>query len=94
MNFFEEVHLRTSAAKKSRWGYPLNFKIGILIGSVSIILILAIVSFQHNGNAHSFEETALRLDSIQIRQNDRMIELLETRLQRDTTILHVVAPAL
>lgn len=95
LKFFEEVHLReSSASKKTARVFPLNFKAGMLIGGISILLILAIVSFQNSGNSHSFEETSLHLDSIQVQQNNRMIELLETRLERDTTIVHIIAPAL
>lgn len=95
LNFFEEVHLReNSTSKKSRRVYPLNFKTGMLIGGVSILLILGIVSFQSNGNSYNYEDAALHLDSIQIQQNNRIIELLETRLDRDTTIVHIIAPTL
>lgn len=95
MNFFEEVHLReSSAGKKAARVFPLNFKTGMLIGGASIVLILGIVGFQNSNKTYSFEETSLHLDSVQIQQNNRMIELLETRLKRDTTIVHIIAPSL
>lgn len=95
LNFFEEVHLReSSASKKAVRVFPLNFKTGMLIGGASIVLILGIVSFQNSGNAYSYEDAALHLDSIQIQQNYRIIELLETRQVRDTTIVHIIAPAI
>ena len=95
LNFFEEVHLReSSAGKKAARVFPLNFKTGIVLGSVSVVLILGIVSFQNSGNSYSFEDATLHLDSIQIQQNNRIIELLEKRQVRDTTIVHIVAPAL
>ena len=95
LNFFEEVHLReNSSSKKATLVYPLNFKTGMLIGGVSIIFILGIVSFQNSNNSYSFEDTSLHLDSIQIQQNNRIIELLEAGSVRDTTIVHIVAPSL
>lgn len=94
LNFFEEVHLRENAANMKSARFSLNFKTGMLIGSVSVVLVLGIVSFQNSGNSYNFEDVALHLDSIQIQQNNRIIELLETRLQRDTTIVHVIAPPL
>jgi len=95
LNFFEEVFLReNSASKKAPRVYPLNFKTGMLIGGTSIILILCIVGFQNSGNSYSFEEATLHLDSIQIQQNNRIIELLEAGAVRDTTIVHIVAPVL
>lgn len=95
LNFFEEVHLKEKAVnKKTAGNYPLNFKTGMLIGGASIVVILAIVSFQNSSKTYNFEDAALHLDSIQIQQNNRIIELLETRLHRDTTIVHVIAPAL
>lgn len=95
LNFFEEVHVRgNSTGKRERRVYPLNFKTGILIGVVSIILILGIVSFQNNGNSYNYEDAAIHLDSIQIQQNNRIIELLEAGSVRDTTIVHIVAPTL
>lgn len=95
LNFFEEVHLReSSASKKAARVFPLNFKTGMLIGGISIIGILGIVGFQNNGNSNSFEETSLHLDSIQVQQNNRIIELLEAGSVRDTTIVHIVAPTL
>lgn len=95
LNFFEEIHLKeNSAGKKAPRVFPLNFKTGILIGGVAIVLILTIAGFQSSSKAYNFEEAALHLDSVQIQQNNRIIELLETRLHRDTTIVHVVAPAL
>jgi hypothetical protein len=94
LNFFEEVHLRENAANRKSARFSFNFKTGMLIGSSSVVLILGIVSFQNSGNSYNFEDVALHLDSIQIQQNNRIIELLETRLQRDTTIVHVIAPPL
>jgi len=95
MNFFEEVHLRSnSSEKKTARAYSLNFKTGLLVGALSIVAILVVVSFQTSSRDASFETLALHLDSIQIQQNDRMIELLEAGSQRDTTIVHIVAPAL
>ncbi|WP_018344191.1 hypothetical protein [Cytophaga aurantiaca] len=93
LNFFEEVHLKgDSTKKKTVSSNASNFKKGILIGGASIVVILAIVSFQNSENFYSYEDAALHLDSIQIQQNNRIIELLETRTQRDTTIVHVIAP--
>ena len=95
LNFFEEVGQREiPAGNKTAKVYPRNFKKGILIGGASIALILGIVGFQSNSNAYSYEDLALHLDSIQIQQNDRIIQLLETRTIRDTTIVHIIAPTL
>lgn len=93
MSFFEEVHLREgSAEKKSSRTSPLNFKTGLLAGALSVIAILLVVSFQSSSKDSSFETLALHLDSIQIQQNARMIQLLETNTKRDTTIVHIIAP--
>jgi hypothetical protein len=95
LNFFEEVHLKgDSTEKKTAGSNALNFKKGLLIGGVSIVVILGIVSFQNSDNGYNYEDVALHLDSIQIQQNNRIIELLETVHERDTTIVHVIAPAL
>lgn len=96
INFFEEVHLRGDASGKkvTRASSSLNFKTGLLVGALSIVAILVVVSFQSGSKDSNFESLALHLDSIQIQQNARMIELLEVGSKRDTTIVHIVAPAL
>lgn len=96
MNFFEEVHFRGEVPqKKNAKAYSLNFKTGLLVGALSIVAILVVVSFQKSSKEDSsFETLALHLDSIQIQQNARMIQLLEVSSKRDTTIVHIVAPAL
>ena len=95
MNFFEEVHLKEQAlSKKIVPASKLNFKTGLFAGALSVLAILVVVSFQTSSKDNSLETLALRLDSIQIQQNDRMIHLLETNTKRDTTIIHIVAPAL
>ena len=96
MNFFEEIHLRgDSTRKKNTRTYSPNFKTGLLVGALSIVAILVVVSFQNSSKEDpSFETLALHLDSIQIQQNARMIQLLEVSSKRDTTIVHIVAPAL
>lgn len=96
LNFFEEVHSKEQKRKKSSWlPHSLNFKHGLIIGACCVLGIFLIGSFR-NGNQHerSKEMLALHLDSIQIQQNDRMIELLELHSKRDTTIIHIVSPAL
>ncbi|ABG57911.1 hypothetical protein [Cytophaga hutchinsonii] len=95
MNFFEEVHLKEQASvKKEALNSRFNFKTGLLIGALSVVAILLVVSFQTSSKDSSFEAMSLHLDSVQVEQNDRMIHLLETNTKRDTTIIHVVAPAL
>ena len=93
MNFFEEVDqtYRTSSLKKTT--SRLTFKTGLLTGALSVLVMMMIVGFQNFGKEESFETTSLKLDSIQISQNNRMIQLLEKHAQRDTTIVHIVAPA-
>ena len=94
MNFFEEVHSRGgSAAKKAVRISPLNFKTGLLTGALLIVVTFVVVSFQSGGKESNFEALALHLDSIQIQQNARMIELLEMHPKRDTTIVHIIGPA-
>ncbi|HSY62816.1 MAG TPA: hypothetical protein VK796_13120 [Cytophaga sp.] len=95
LNFFEELHLKgDSTEKKTASSNALNFKKGLLIGGASIVIILGIVSFQNSSNGYNYEDAALHLDSIQIQQNNRIIELLEAAHERDTIIVHVSAPAL
>jgi hypothetical protein len=93
MSFFEEVHLReTAAEKKVSRSNPFNFKTGLLAGALSVVAILLVVSFQSSSKESSFETLALHLDSIQIQQNARMIQLLEKNTKRDTTIVHIITP--
>lgn len=95
MNFFEEVHLKEQAlSNNEKRSSRLNFKIGLLIGAVCVIAIVFAVSFQTSSKDSNFEVLSLHLDSVQIHQNQRMIQLLEIHAQRDTTIVHIVAPAL
>lgn len=95
LNFFEEVHLREGAAeKKVSRSNPFNFKMGLLAGAFSAMAILLVVSFQGSSKDAGFESLALHLDSIQIQQNARMIQLLEINGKRDTTIVHIIAPDL
>lgn len=99
MNFFEEVEMHHAQKQKEKKApiSQLNFNAGLLIGFVSVLVLMCLVGFTGSsftfGNEKSFEATLLQLDSIQIQQNKRIIELLEVNTKRDTTIVHVIAPA-
>jgi hypothetical protein len=94
-NFFEEIHAREQKSKKRSWmRQSFTFKHGLAIGALCMIGILIIGSFRTvNPLQDPIEMLSLHLDSIQIQQNDRIIELLELDSKRDTTIIHIVSPA-
>lgn len=94
-NFFEEIHAREQKSKKRSWmRQSFTFKHGLAIGALCMIGILIIGSFRAvNPLQGSIEMLSLHLDSIQIQQNERIIQLLEVSSKRDTTIIHIVAPA-
>ncbi|WP_299254399.1 hypothetical protein [uncultured Cytophaga sp.] len=94
-NFFEEIHAREQKSKKRSWmRQSFTFKHGLAIGALCMIGILIIGSFRAvNPLQDSIEMLSLHLDSIQIQQNERIIQLLEVSSKRDTTIIHIVAPA-
>lgn len=97
MNFFEEVEMHAQKQKEKKTSTNrFSFNAGLLTGSISVLVIMCLVGFTSSsfsfGNEKSFETTLLQLDSIQIQQNRRIIELLEVNTKRDTTIVHVIAP--
>jgi len=95
-NFFEEIHAKEQKRKNLSWmRQSFTFKHGLAIGALCMIGILIIGSFRNVQQLHDpIQMLSLHLDSIQIQQNDRIIKLLELHSKRDTTIIHIVSPAL